>query len=130
MDSSVVLQVYTSEDTGKAQYIDYVTDRLTLCHKPVTDTISKNKFSLFKAPSKKAQSRSKQQVASLKANSTLFSRLFIACQARSGNLSEFFKYENQACPPSLSNMGDMRHGTKADLLDLLQKTSARRSCCG
>ncbi len=54
MDSSVVLQVYTSEDTGKAQYIDYVTDRLTLCHKPVTDTISKNKFSLFKSTIKES----------------------------------------------------------------------------
>jgi len=31
-----------------------------------------------------------------------------------------FCHENQACPPSLSNIGKLRQGTKADLLNNLE----------
>ena len=49
----------------------------------------------------------------------LFSRLYIACQSRDGNLDDFFKHENHPYPPSLSVNGDLRYGTKSDLLDCL-----------
>ena len=32
----------------------------------------------------------------------------------------FFRHENQACPPSLSNLGKLRQGIKADLLLCLE----------
>ena len=42
--------------------------------------MSKNKLALFSTPQAKQRSSSKEQVASLKTNCTLFSRLYIACQ--------------------------------------------------
>ena len=60
------------------------------------------------------------QVATMKDDCMLFSRLYIACQSREGNLEKFFKLENQPWPPSLSKMGEMRTGNKADLLTELE----------
>ena len=37
-----------------------------------------------------------------------------------GNLDDFFRHENQAYPPSLSNLGKLRQGNKADLLSCLE----------
>ena len=53
----------------------------------------------------------------------LFSRLYIACQTRNGDLDEFFKHENQAYPPSISDRGNLRFGTKSDLLICLSALS-------
>ena len=50
----------------------------------------------------------------------LFSRLYIECQTRDGNLEEFFRHENQASPPALSDGGNLHLGTKSDLLICLQ----------
>ena len=61
----------------------------------------------------------------LKEDCSLFSRLYIACQIRDGNLEDFFKYENQPWPPSLSQLGQLRGGQKADLLKCLPSTSAQ-----
>ena len=36
----------------------------------------------------------------------IFSRLYIECQNRDGNREKFFKHENQACPPALSDNRD------------------------
>lgn len=36
-------------------------------------------------------------------------------------MKEFFKHENQACPPSLSSAGNIRTGHKAELLQCLEK---------
>ena len=85
--------------------------------------MSKNKLALFSTPQAKQSSRSKERVASLKANCTLFSRPYIACQARQCNLDSFFEHENQACPPSVSDMGQLRQGSKSGLMDSLTKSS-------
>ena len=60
-------------------------------------------------------------ITSLKSDCALFSRLYIACQTRDGDLDNFFKHENHAYPPSLSQLGQLRFGTKADLTDCLEK---------
>jgi len=52
----------------------------------------------------------------LRSDCNLFSRLYIATQHRSGDLDEFFTHENQPCPPSLSEFGNLRLGKKSDLL--------------
>ena len=57
---------------------------------------------------------------SLKSDCSLFSRLYIASQVCNGDLDEFFKHENQAYPPSLSQMGVIRSGNKSDLLNCLE----------
>ena len=122
MDHSVVQTLRTVEQLGQTQYSKFVEERLVRCEKPLSDTIQKNNLALFGTPKKHIPSRVSHQVASLKANCALFSHLYISCQSRSGNLTEFFAHENHACPPSLSNMGNLRHGKKSDLVPCLQTT--------
>ena len=66
------------------------------------------------------KSNKQQQLSTLKNNCSLFSRLYVASQVRDGDLDEFFQHENQPCPPSLSQVGMLRGGTKSDLLSCLQ----------
>ena len=94
--------------------------------------MSKNKLALFSTPQAKQRSRSKGQAASLKTNYTLFSRLYTACKARQCNLDSFFEHENQACPPSISDMGQLRQGSKSDLIGMSSKvlTTSKYSSWG
>ena len=64
--------------------------------------------------------KGKQHLISLKSDVGLFSRLYIGCQTRDGNLEEFFRHENQAFPPALSDGGSLHLGTKSDLLTCLE----------
>ena len=66
-------------------------------------------------------------MTSLKSDVQLFSRLYIGCQTRDGNLDEFFRHDNQSCPPSLSVAGKLHLGTKRDLLVCLEDISAAQS---
>ncbi len=45
----------------------------------------------------------------------------------SDNLDEFFRHENQACPPSLSTAGKLHLGTKSDMLVCLEGISEAQS---
>ena len=120
MDSAVVDTVQNVLQIGKSQYDSYVEERLIARSKRITDTIKKNSLPLLSTLGKKCQSKEKAQVASLKEDCTLFSRLYIARQCRDGNLDEFFKYENQPWPPALSKMNQLRGGQKADLVKCLE----------
>ena len=39
--------------------------------------------------------------------------MYISTQTRDGDMSNFFKHENGAYPPSISQNGNLRQGTKA-----------------
>ena len=65
------------------------------------------------------KSLAQKKVQYLQNDCSLFSRLYISCQVRSGDLEEFFKHENQPFPPSLSNGGAMKTGTKSDIIEFL-----------
>ena len=82
------------------------------------EVISRNKLSLF-VKSPKITVKGKQQLASLKGDRELFSRMYIACQTRDGRLDEFFCHEKQAWPPSLSQDGSLYQGTKGDVMECL-----------
>ena len=83
-----------------------------------------NKLPLFKSPRQKEPSKDKQQISSLKSDCALFSRLFISCQTREGDLDDFFSHENQGCPPSISQNGKLRlPGKKSDLIECIQPLS-------
>ena len=56
----------------------------------------------------------------MKSDCSLFSRLYIACQSRDGDLDQFFSHENQAAPSALSTGGKLRLAVKADLLHCLK----------
>ena len=38
-------------------------------------------------------------------------------------MTEFFKHKNQGAPPFLSDMGELRHNTKSDLIQCLENLS-------
>ena len=52
----------------------------------------------------------------------LFSKLYIGCENRDGNLNEFFSHENQACPPSISDAGQLPSLKCLIVLNLLLTT--------
>jgi hypothetical protein len=108
------------ETLGEEQYTKFVTERLEKCTTLVTQTIPKNKLPLFSRPPYKIKSKQKAQLAALKSDCGLFSRLYISCQTRNGDIDNFFSHENQAAPPALSTGGKLCIGVKADLLFCLE----------
>ena len=79
-------------------------------------SITRNTVNFFKQES--ATTDSKEKI--LKADRNLFSQLFISCQNRQCDLRQFFKYENQPIPASLSDSGGLHSCQKSDLTDILQ----------
>ncbi len=120
MNAQVAETVRRIKTLGEEQYTEYVTERLEECTTPITQTIPKNKLPLFSRPPVKSKSRHKEQLAALKSDCGLFSRLYISCQTRDGDMDNFFSHENQAAPPALSTGGKLQFGVKADLLRCLE----------
>ena len=121
MNKGAMRTVNAVEEIGQHQFSESVEDMLKIAsNKPLSVIVSKNKLALFSTPQTNERSRSKEQFASLNTNCTLFSRFYIACQARQSNL---FEHENQACPLSISDMGQLRQGSKSDLMECLTKSS-------
>ena len=82
MDSEVHTIVEKAYTVGQEQYDRFVKERFVNQTKSIKDPIQKNKLQVFtKRPQKQ-----KFQVATMKEDSFLFSRLYIACQSREGNL--------------------------------------------
>ncbi|KAK3880703.1 hypothetical protein Pcinc_014858 [Petrolisthes cinctipes] len=129
MGNPVAETVRKVECLDEEKYTKFVGERLELCTKPVTDTHPKNKLPLFSRPQTKMQSKQQMQLAAVKSDCSLFSRLYISCQSRDGDLNKFFSQENQAAPPALSTGGRLRLGVKADLLHCLtsDKTNHKRT---
>ena len=128
MNKDAIQTVNAVEEIGQRQFSKFVEDRLkSASNKPLSDIVSTIKLALYSIPQAKQRSRSKEQCASLKTNCTLFSRLYIACQARQSNLDSFFEHENQACPPSISNMDQLLQGSKSDLMECLTNSSQSAS---
>ena len=64
----------------------------------------------------------------MKSDCALFARLYISCQTRDGDLDEFFKHENQGCPPSLSHLGKLRLPKKKyEQTECLEANTTRRT---
>ena len=77
----------------------------------------------------KPQVDSDFQLKTAKHNVALFSRLFIACQARGGDLEVFFSHEKQTAPPSLSDKGELRPAkTKSGIIECLLNTEHEHCC--
>ena len=124
MDSSVTESVRQVEAIGKAHYQAFVTERLEKRTTSLFDPIKRKKLPLFSSPPPaKAKSSDKMQKTTLKSNCSLFSRLYVSCQIRDGDLEKFFCHENQSFPPALSQYGKLRSGTKSDMVPCLERLS-------
>lgn len=120
VQTSVITTVENIESTGEAQYQAYVKERIIERTVPLSDPIKRNKLPLISRQFTKQMTQSKTQVASLRNDCNLFSRLYISCQTRDGNLEDFFRYENQPFPPSISHLGKLRPCAKSNLLQCLE----------
>lgn len=109
------------KSVGQAQYDEFVQQRLTERSVSLYAPLKRNKLSPFIAQRPSCASKSKQLLRTTKSDCDLFSRLYIGCQTRNGNLDTFFSHENQPYPPSISEFGALRFGVKADLLPCLEK---------
>ena len=118
---AAVESVRTAVQMGRDQFHLFEKERLADRSKPLNDVIKRNKLPLFASIKVKSANKSKQQLASARSDSELFSRLYIACQTRDGDLEQFFKHENSAHPPALSQNGQIRFGSKSDLLRPLEQ---------
>ena len=112
-------------EVGEKAYEAFITERFVERKEPISKTISMNNLRIF--DNEKAQGKKEQQIKCLKNDVSLLPRLFIACQNRDGDLDDFFCYENQEFPLSISQYNDLRSGNKADLLKYLENKAASPS---
>lgn len=120
IDQASVECLTTIKVRGQEQYRLFVNERLGDRSKPLTDTISRNKVILFNEQTQRKKTKSQETVTLLKSESSLFARLYVACQTRDGDMDNFFSHENQPFPPSLSSYGQLRQGKKSDLMGCLE----------
>ena len=121
LDTIDIMETQVVENVRKIeQYPKFVEERLELCTKPVTYTLPKNTLALFSRSQTKTQSKQQMQLAAVKSDCSLFSRQYIECQSRDGDLDQFFSHKNHAAPPALSTGGKLRLAVKADLLHCLK----------
>ena len=105
MDDDVVKSIRNVKDVGEKQFKSFVKERLVERKLAITEPLKKNNLNIISTQSKEVVPKDK---ALVKEHCKLFSRLFIACQSREGNLDEFFPFENQPWPPSLAQSGKLR----------------------
>ena len=74
--------------TGKEQFQIFIIERLVDRTKSIYDVIPRNKLKIFGSPSPKTAGKGKQQFLSLKNDVELFSRPYVSCQPREGNLDQ------------------------------------------
>ena len=120
MDRKVVASICTAQELGNKQYQKYISERIASDNLPITDIIPRNSLLSFRNHKTKTRSTLQVHADLLKSDCQLFSRLYIACQSRAGDLEQFFAHENSPEPPSLSSQGKLRKGTKSDLLPCLE----------
>ncbi|KAG7159649.1 hypothetical protein Hamer_G025299 [Homarus americanus] len=77
-------------------------------------------------PKQAVQSEVNLKLKPAKNDCLLFSGLYIGCQNRGGSFDDFFAYENQAYPPSISDCGRLRTSSKSDLLQCFEKLCEAR----
>ena len=125
IEHATAAAVCTILEEGKRQYGQFVKERLVDRSVSLFRTLKRNKLAPFAVKQNTRNSKSKQHVARLKNDCVLFSQLYIGCQARSGDIDEFFNHENQRAPPSLSDGGKLRCSNKSDLLQCLESITSK-----
>lgn len=113
-------EVMNAEQNGIIQYKEFCS-RMDKEDLSIHDPIRLNKLKLFSGDKVKKISKEKLAIANLKVERNLFSSLFVACQARGGDLDTFFKHEHHNYPVSISTFGKLSECTKADVLQIFEK---------
>ena len=128
-EESAVSRMRHIESLVKEQCETFISERLVQKKKPLSDPITRNKLSFFTSSSKKS-SKGTQQLSSMKRDCSLFSRMYISCQNRDGDLDEFFRHENQGCPRSLPDQGNLRlPKKKSELTNVFKRSLCHKVRC-
>ena len=107
-------------ESGANQFNEFFNDHLKEKKTSIYEIINKNKFAIFTQPFKPNKVSNKMEITTLKKSYQLFSRLYMACQVRDGNLDEFFSHENDSYPSSIFKNGNLMPESKSDLLHCLE----------
>ena len=115
------LNLLNAKDISERQFKASVQQRLTEGTSSIYDIIKKNNLPFYRQKNC-VTPKSKQKVATLRSDCRLFSNLYIASQAREGNLEQFFAHENHAYPVSLSEYVKLRKcPPKSDFIKCLHE---------
>lgn len=98
----------------------FMKERLVERNKPITEPIKKNNFPTFNVLSKKVVSKDKAKVGVLKQDLALFSRLYISCQTRDGNLEEISNSRISLGHPRYQKRDSSEEGRKQILSNACQ----------
>ena len=125
LDIRVVAEVAVVDSVSKMKKLgedqrEFFKKRLVDSTNTVNEAIPKNKLCLFSRHLVKQKSHAQQQLLSLKHDRNLFSTLYIACQVCDADLDNVFQPKNHSFSTSLSDYGNMRLGTKAEMLQCLE----------
>ena len=115
-DPEVIESIRKVEKLGQEQFNNFVETQLEKETTSLVAPITKNKLQLFSNQKKRTAPKEKLQIESLKKMCTLFAQFYVSCLVQGRNMDEFFRHENQPHPPSLSQFGELRQGTKSDLV--------------
>jgi hypothetical protein len=77
-------------DLGKEQFDHFVNARINSNSEPLFAPLKRNKLTFFANAKPSAVSKAKSKITAARNDSSLFSRLYIACQIRTSNLDDFF----------------------------------------
>ena len=114
-DCTIVESVQTIEKTGQQRCDSFYKDRLIARTKQLNDTITEAKLPLFQTCAQSKNKAVKSGESTQKWPNLVFHPEY--CLSSSTHWHGwFFSHENQSYPPSLSNHGAFRSGTKSDLL--------------
>ena len=112
-----------AKSIGLAQSSTFTQDWLISRTKSLYDNIAHTKLPLFRQKTAgNITSRQKKNLKLMKDDCHLFSRLYIACQTRAGDLDNFFAQENHSFPVSISEYGNLCKSSKSDFISCLTST--------
>ena len=118
MPSAIAQILCNAYNRGKDLHDAFLSDRLGNGRVAITDTITWSALQTFARRTDDTKNRSK--VIALRKDISFVCTLFLSLQSRLDfDLDNFFKYENQKEPPSLSDQGKLRSGTMSDVLQCL-----------
>jgi hypothetical protein len=120
VDPEIAKSLRSARSVGQNIYEEFLPDRIESAITPLTAVMKKpNVYTFANRPPVKLSK--KNSVASTeKANTVLVTKMFMSLQSRpEADINDFFKHENRREPPSLSQNGGLRSGTKSAVIGCL-----------
>ena len=119
MEPEVAKSLRKVDEIGKVLHDTYVQNRISKASVAISDTIKRNGVYTF-ANRPDTRSKHAEKISVMKKDAALVTQLFLSLQSRpDADILDFFTFENQREPPSLSDRGRLRSGTKSDILKCL-----------